>query len=170
MIICVGPKGVGKTLLLRRLQQDDIYCDPYDGIFSTIPTVGVNIVKIQVSKKRYVQISELGGSMAAIWPMHFDGCKSVIYVIDVANTQQISCACILLLEMLKNTYLQDSKFIIILNKCDVSSSVCISEVKYLLRLDDISAHALQDIKVIESSCLTGKGINEIKQWLKELPH
>ncbi|XP_054716103.1 ADP-ribosylation factor-like protein 16 [Uloborus diversus] len=165
MLICIGPKSVGKTLLLRRLQQANIHCDPYDEIFSTVPTVGVNIARISFSKHHYLNVHELGGSMAAIWPMHFDGCKGIMFVIDAVNLQQISCACILLYEALKHDSLQNSKFLIILNKTDINSTLELSEVKYLLRLDDILLHAKQEINVIESSCLTGKGISEIKNWL-----
>ncbi|XP_015906645.1 ADP-ribosylation factor-like protein 16 [Parasteatoda tepidariorum] len=167
MIICIGPKNVGKTLLLRRLQQKDIYCNMFDEVFSTVPTVGVNIAQIVFEKLRRLQISELGGTMAAIWPMHYNGCKGVLFLVDSSNLQQISCATILLLEALKHPSLQNARFLIILNKTDITVSTTISEMKYLLRLDDICLHAKQNIEVIESSCLTGKGLKDIKQWLQE---
>lgn len=165
MIICIGPKSAGKTLLLRKLQQVDVHCNPHDDIFSTVPTVGVNIVQVTLSKEKRLLIHELGGSIAAIWPMHYDGCKAVVFVIDAANMQQVSCACILLLETLKHQSLQNSSFAIVFNKTDVNSSVCVSEIKYLIRIEDILLHAKQDITVLETSCLTGKGFKELKQWL-----
>ncbi|GFY39837.1 ADP-ribosylation factor-like protein 16 [Trichonephila inaurata madagascariensis] len=103
--------------------------------------------------------------MAAIWHMHYDGCVGIVYVIDASNLQQISCACILLLEILKHELLKSTKFAIVLNKTDVNNSVQIAEIKYLLRLEDICLHAEQDITVIETSCLTGKGIKDLKEWL-----
>ncbi|GIX96493.1 ADP-ribosylation factor-like protein 16 [Caerostris extrusa] len=168
MIICIGPKSAGKTLLLRRLQQTDVHCDPFNEIFSTVPTVGVNIAQVHLSKNKRIQVNELGGSMAAIWHMHFEGCIGVIYVIDAANMQQVSCACVLLLEVLKHELLQKAKIAIVLNKTDVNSSVQIAEMKHLLRMDGASHHARQENIIIEASCLTGKGIKELKQWLLKL--
>ncbi|KAG8179156.1 hypothetical protein JTE90_023618 [Oedothorax gibbosus] len=165
MIICIGPKSAGKTLLLRKLQQADVYCDPYNEIFSTVPTVGVNIVNISLANDKTLQIHELGGSIAAIWNMHYDGCKSVIFLVDAANMQQVSCACILLLETLKHPSLRNSAFALVFNKTDVNSSVSVSEIKYLMRIDDILLHAKQDITVMETSCVTGKGLKDLKEWL-----
>lgn len=165
MIICIGPKSAGKTLLLRRLQQTNMHCDPYSEIFSTVPTVGVNIAHVNLAKNIQIQVNELGGSMAPIWHMHFEGCLGVIYVIDAANMQQVSCACILLLEVLKHDFLKKAKIAIVLNKTDVNSSVQIAEMKHLLRIEDTCIHARQEITIIEASCLTGKGIKELKEWL-----
>ncbi|GFT65076.1 ADP-ribosylation factor-like protein 16 [Nephila pilipes] len=148
-----------------QLQQTDIHCDPYNEIFSTVPTVGVNIAQINLAKNKRIRISELGGSMAAIWHMHYEGCVGIIYVIDASNMQQISCACVLLLEIIKHDLLKNAKIAIVLNKTDVNNSVQIAEIKYLLRLEDISQHAEQEITVIETSCLTGKGLKILKQWL-----
>ena len=165
MIICIGPKGAGKTLLLRKLQLTDHYNNPYDPIFGTIPTMGVNITYVKTGKNKNVQINELGGSMAPIWPMHYVGIKGVIFVIDAANLMQISCACVLLLETLKHNLLKNVNFLVILNKTDIFCSTQLSEIKTLLRLDDICLHAEQAISVLECSCLTGKGLTNVKKWL-----
>lgn len=165
MILCIGPKGAGKTLLLRKLQQADPFNNPFDSIFATIPTMGVNITTVKTEKHKNIQINELGGSMAPIWPMHYEGTKGVIFVIDVANLMQISCACVLLLETLKHNLLKSANFLIVLNKTDIDCSNHLSEIKALLRLDDICLHSEQTITVIECSCLTGKGIASVKNWL-----
>lgn len=165
MIICVGPKGAGKTLLLRKLQLADHYNNPYDPIFATIPTMGVNITTVKTENNKKIQINELGGSMAPIWPMHYEDTKAVIFLIDVANLMQISCACVLLLETLRHNLLKHANFLIVLNKTDIFCSTQLSEIKTILRLDDICSHADQNISVIECSCLTGKGITDVKKWL-----
>lgn len=165
MTICIGPKGTGKTLLLRKLQQTHPYNDPHDSIFATVSTMGVNIATLKTSDQKTIQIHELGGSMAPIWPMHYEGIKGVLFVIDAANVFQISCACILLLETLSHNLLQDANFLIILNKTDIFCSTQLSEIKSILRLDDICLHAKQNITIIECSCLTGKGITDVKEWL-----
>lgn len=167
MIICIGPKGAGKTLLLRKLQQVDIFSNPFDEIFATVPTMGVNIAYVKINKNKRIQVNELGGSMAPIWPMHFEGTKGVIFVIDAVNLFQISCACIHLLETLNHRLLQNSKFMIVLNKTDVYCSTSPSEMKSIMRLDDICFNAKQSVTIVECSCLTGKGIQDIKDWLSQ---
>lgn len=164
MIICIGPKGSGKTLLLRKLQQVDPFNNPYDSIFATVPTMGVNIVNVKLLDK-FVQINELGGSMAPIWPMHYDNIKGVIFVIDAANLMQISCASILLLEALKHVLLRNTYFLIVFNKTDIPCSTQLSEMKCILRLNDICLHAAQNITIVDCSCLTSKGIADVKKWL-----
>lgn len=167
MVICIGPKGTGKTLLLRKLQQADPFNNPYDSIFSTISTMGVNIATVKTKDHKSVQINELGGSMAPIWPMHYENIKGVIFVIDAANILQISCACVLLLETLSHNLLKNADFLIVLNKTDIYCSTQLSEIKSILRLDDICLHTEQNITVIECSCLTGKGITDIQKWLSQ---
>lgn len=99
-ILCLGPKGSGKTLLLNTLQDPDLVNDTSH----SIQTIGTNIFTIKLpppanetkksstNAKRYVQIRELGGSIAPMWKNYYDGVEKILYVIDTSNLCQISAA------------------------------------------------------------------------------
>ncbi|XP_076321840.1 ADP-ribosylation factor-like protein 16 [Tachypleus tridentatus] len=168
MILCVGPKGCGKTLLLKRLQLE---CFPKNEITSeeiiptTVPTVGINITTIKLSKKVDITVCELGGAMAPIWPCHFLQCRGLMFVIDASNAMQISAACIQLLEIVAHESLQTAQILIILNKIDVPVTTSIMEIKDVLRLEQVKQHAKQSIGTVEVSAFSGIGIENIRKWL-----
>lgn len=104
MIICVGPVGSGKTLLLKKLQN----AETIDDTTTAVPTVGTNIFNIKIDEKNYT-VRELGGSMAPLWSMYFGNVEKVIYVVDASNLCQISAAGVLLYTILVNPLLQKSR-------------------------------------------------------------
>lgn len=97
-ILCLGPKGSGKTLLLNTLQDPESVNDTTH----SVPTVGTNIFTIKMpvadgekknsNAKKYIQIRELGGTMAPMWKNYYDGVEKIMYVIDTSNLCQISAA------------------------------------------------------------------------------
>lgn len=102
MIICLGPVGSGKTLLLRSLKNSG----SIDNTTTAVSTTGTDIFSIKIDEKKY-QIREIGGCMAPLWPKYFGGVKKVIYVVDVSNLCQISAACVLLYTVLVNPVLKN---------------------------------------------------------------
>lgn len=104
MIVCLGPVGSGKTLLLKRLHNSETI----DDTTTAVPTVGTNIFNIAVDNKNYM-VRELGGSMAPLWSMYFADVEKVIYVVDASNLCQISAAGVLLYTVLVNPLLQKTK-------------------------------------------------------------
>lgn len=98
-ILCLGPKGSGKTLLLNTLQDPDSVNENTH----SIPSIGTNIFTIKLpiketegkkkaNAKQYVQIRELGGTMAPMWKNYYDDVEKIMYVIDTSNLCQISAA------------------------------------------------------------------------------
>ncbi len=104
--ICIGPSGVGKTLLLKRLQSSSVN----EGT-STVETVrsninqipkkppppsqtdsttkqgggssGGNVENTETSKpKDFLSVREIGGQMAPLWPSYYSPDKLVcVYII-----------------------------------------------------------------------------------------
>lgn len=105
MCLCLGPTGSGKTLLLRKLQNQD----PIDLTTVTVPTIGTNIVDIQLKNMAKIMIRELGGEMAPIWKNYYNNVKKIIYVVDASNLCQISAAGVLLYGILTETSLRNIK-------------------------------------------------------------
>lgn len=58
MLLCIGPEGSGKTLLIKRLLGKE---KADEGVPTTVPTVGVNIVTLHHDPELpSVNIRELG--------------------------------------------------------------------------------------------------------------
>ncbi|XP_051037971.1 ADP-ribosylation factor-like protein 16 isoform X2 [Phodopus roborovskii] len=78
MCLLLGAAGVGKTLLVKRLQKlssgdgkGDLGDPP-----PTRPTVGTNLTDIVAHRK--ITIRELGGCMSPIWSSYYGNCHSLL--------------------------------------------------------------------------------------------
>ncbi|KAM9494371.1 ADP-ribosylation factor-like protein 16 isoform 1-T1 [Clarias gariepinus] len=166
MCLLLGATGVGKTLLVKQLQK---LCQRGEPAAlgeppATLPTVGTNLTDLTL-KKRSVTIRELGGCMGPIWPSYFRDCTSVIFMIDSANITQISSSCIQLLSVLSAEPLRSASVLVLFNKSDLACTMSPVKIKSLFRMDDIIASASQSITVLELSAHSGKGLQEVLNWL-----
>ncbi|XP_020787885.1 ADP-ribosylation factor-like protein 16 [Boleophthalmus pectinirostris] len=167
--LLLGATGVGKTLLLKRLQRfsrhgfDELEAPP-----STLPTVGTNLIDISLKRKKKVTLRELGGCMSPIWPSYYSDASSVIFMVDASNTSQISSSCIQLLSVLAAEPLQDVSVLLIFNKRDIPCLMSLIEIKSLFRLEDILASATQSITTMELSASSGQGLQEVLTWLESV--
>ncbi|XP_066531539.1 ADP-ribosylation factor-like protein 16 [Hoplias malabaricus] len=165
MCLLLGATGVGKTLLLKRLQKmcqrdgTDLGEPP-----ATLPTVGTNLTDLTLRKKKVI-VRELGGCMGPIWPSYFMDCTSVIFMVDSANITQISSSCIQLLSVLAAEPLQTASVLILFNKRDLPCTMSLGEMKSLFRMDDIIASAAQSITILELSARSGEGLQDVLQWM-----
>lgn len=87
-ILVVGVSGAGKTCLIRRLE------DPNTTDWSTIPTVGAQPTKVQ----NFI-FQEVGGQLQPLWTTYAQEAKGIIFVMDLAATNQISEAATAALEL-----------------------------------------------------------------------
>lgn len=101
-VLCLGPKYSGKTHLLTKLtklQLGENVTSPH-----IVPTIGTNIFPIKLPAKQkiaskqqqksnvYVQVREVGGTMAPMWKNYLNDVKKLMYVVDTSNLCQISAA------------------------------------------------------------------------------
>lgn len=109
-VICLGPTGAGKTLLLKKLQNKEIV----DETSCTVPTTGSNLITLKFTNektgasKEFI-VRELGGAMAPIWHKYYRGIDKVIYTVDASNLCQIAAAGILLYTILADPQLLHAK-------------------------------------------------------------
>ncbi|CAD7092841.1 unnamed protein product [Hermetia illucens] len=170
-IFCLGPKGSGKTHLLRRLETSD----SVDNTTYSVPTVGTNIYSIQIPNKdtnaskrnavKIVQILEIGGTMAPLWRQYFTDVNKIIYVVDTSNLCQISAAGVLLYSILVEPRLQRTKFLLVLTKMDLAYRQMRNEALLMLQIAKLQKEIKQHFTVIEASVISGMGIDKILDWL-----
>ncbi|XP_044186915.1 ADP-ribosylation factor-like protein 16 isoform X2 [Thunnus albacares] len=166
--LLLGATGVGKTLLLKRLQKLNLHGSCELGAPpSTLPTVGTNLTDLTLKRKK-VTVRELGGCMGPIWPSYFKDCSSVIFMVDSSNIAQISSSCIQLLSVLSAEPLHSASVLILFNKRDMPCTMSLIEVKSLFRMDDIIASATQPITILELSARSGEGLQEVLSWLESI--
>ncbi|XP_030645802.1 ADP-ribosylation factor-like protein 16 [Chanos chanos] len=169
MCLLLGTTGVGKTLLLKRLQklcQRDVPTELGEPPV-TLPTVGTNLTDLTLKKKK-MTVRELGGCMGPIWHSYYKDCSSVIFVVDSANIMQISSSCIQLLSVLSAEPLQNASVLVLFNKRDLPCTMSLVEMKAVFRIDDIIASAPQKITTFEVSARSGHGLQHVLNWLDSI--
>lgn len=102
MVLCIGSKGAGKTLLLSLLEDKTFNPDT-----CLVPTVGVNIFTLhyttEVGKKRAeIQVRELGGELCPLWSDYLKIERNVIFVINSQDLSRAGLVAIKLCEALSS--------------------------------------------------------------------
>ncbi|PNI21743.1 ARL16 isoform 2 [Pan troglodytes] len=166
MCLLLGATGVGKTLLVKRLQEvssrdgkGDLGEPP-----PTRPTVGTNLTDIVAQRK--ITIRELGGCMGPIWSSYYGNCRSLLFVMDASDPTQLSASCVQLLGLLSAEQLAEASVLILFNKIDLPCYMSTEEMKSLIRLPDIIACAKQNITTAEISAREGTGLAGVLAWLQ----
>ncbi|EDL34753.1 mCG2121 [Mus musculus] len=166
MCLLLGAAGVGKTLLVKRLQnlssgdgKGDLGEPP-----PTRPTVGTNLTDIVAHRK--ITIRELGGCMSPIWSSYYGNCHSLLFMMDASNPTQLSASCMQLLGLLSAEELEKASVLILFNKIDLPCYMTMEEMKSLMRLPDIIACAKQNITAVEISARNGTGLATVLLWLQ----
>lgn len=115
--ICLGPKGSGKSHLLRALQEPESIDEttqsmstngtsiyniilPTKTIESTIATPSTKTEENENKKSQVrpedllksISITEIGGGMSPIWRKYYNNLHKLIYVVDTSNLCAISAA------------------------------------------------------------------------------
>ncbi|XP_032178092.1 ADP-ribosylation factor-like protein 16 isoform X2 [Mustela erminea] len=167
MCLLLGPAGVGKTLLVKRLLKlssgdgkGDLGDPP-----PTRPTVGTDLTDIVVPRR--VTVRELGGCMGPIWPSYYGSCRCLLFMMDAANPTQLSASCVQLLGLLSAEELAGASVLILFNKIDLPCYMTVEEMKSLMRLPDIIASARQNVSTVEISARRGTGLAAVLRWLQD---
>ncbi|KAM5274211.1 ADP-ribosylation factor-like protein 16 isoform 1-T1 [Ctenodactylus gundi] len=172
MCLLLGAAGVGKTLLVKRLQNilPRRLCsrDGKGGLGEpppTRPTVGTDLTDIMAPGN--ITIRELGGCMGPIWSSYYGNCHSLLFMVDASNPAQLSASCVQLLGVLSAEQLAEASVLILFNKIDLPCYMTLEEVKSLIRLSDIITCAKQNISTAEISARTGTGLGTVLHWLQD---
>lgn len=179
--LILGPEGVGKTLLLKKLRKSSMLTRSTpsnevpslsnthltEGIMHTVPTAGTNIERIQFAKGVVCTLRECGPIIAPLWSSYYSHSNMVVFVVDMTNKTQVSAATMLLLDVLSAKELESKPVLIFFNKTDCELKMSITELKSIMRLDDLTSHASQSLTVVEGSCKTEEELGMISKWIMQ---
>ncbi|KAF6204800.1 hypothetical protein GE061_018962 [Apolygus lucorum] len=160
-VLCLGPPGSGKTLLLKTLQDQNAV----DNTTTSGPTTGMTLRKIVLPQGGNLTICEVGGGMAPLWHHYYRGINRIIFVVDASNLCQISAAGVLLYSLLAEPCLQSAKVLLVLSKMDASYRQMRNEALLMLHMKKLQEQAFQEITILEASSYSNEGISEIQAWL-----
>ncbi|CAG5119056.1 unnamed protein product [Candidula unifasciata] len=164
MILLVGPTSVGKTCLLKRLQNPNLSSVKED-LPATVPTVGTNLVTVTSLKKTEITLREMGGAMGPIWHNYYKEAHAIIFMIDVSRHTQVAVSCVQLMNILAHPFTQTVCVLVLLNKTDIPNGMTRSELESLMRLDEVIRCATQKITVLEISAKTGHNLEKVARWV-----
>lgn len=163
-ILFMGPKGSGKSLLLRRLQtlSDEKRLTPFDPIPNTKPTEGIEPNNFKFRGMNFV-FKELGGASISEWENHAKTPKAIIYVFDAADFTKTASNVVWLNELLTNHNLEQKPVLIVLSKCDVPDCIRFNVIDDILGFDRMLNPSR--ISFLETSSVVGVGLSDIFHWI-----
>nr|QXF29051.1 Arl16 [Gefionella okellyi] len=159
-----GVESVGKTLLVKQLKFRCKNPGETPPVIDTPATMGVELDEFTYQKTNF-KVREVGGTFIPVWPKYFKECASVIYLIDMSHTTQISAACMEFYQLLRAPDLQGKPFLLLLNKIDLPSRMTRSQLDELIRLNDLQAQLSGRLTVEEISAFSLTNIDAVLQWM-----
>lgn len=169
-ILIVGAEGCGKTLLLRRLKE--ITKVESSGKFefspeSTIPTVGVDLVTLDLCQGQSIRVREVGASMASRWDSYIPESNVIVFVVDVSDLGMLSSAQILMGEVLCHCESKGKPFAVALNKMELADETNMNLIVNVLRIHELSQmHPF--MVILEGSAIDGSLPTSLLYWLRAL--
>lgn len=161
-VLILGIDKAGKTTLLEKVksQYSNLEGLPPDRI---VPTVGLNIGRVEVSNTKLV-FWDLGGQsgLRSIWEKYYDEAHAVIYVVDAASPGRFEESKSALEKVLQHEDLQGAPLLILANKQDLQEAVSIDELARYLDLKKLDER-LYTYQAV--SGFDGLGIKESVNWL-----
>ncbi|KAL9320876.1 hypothetical protein ACSQ67_012715 [Phaseolus vulgaris] len=161
-VLILGIDKAGKTTLLEKMKSvySNIEGIPHDRI---IPTVGLNIGRIEVANSKLV-FWDLGGQpgLRSIWEKYYEEAHAVIFVVDAASSLRFEDAKSALEKVLRHEDLQGAPLLILANKQDLPEAVSAEELARYLDLKKL------DERVYMFEAVSAMGIRESAEWLVEV--
>jgi GTPase SAR1 family protein len=165
-VLFMGPKGSGKTLLLKRLQvlQDEKRLSPFDLIHRTTPTEGVESTSFKLRTGNFI-FKELGGANIREWLNYAATPVAIAYVFDAADLTRTATNIVWLNELLNEPSLEEKPILIILAKCDVPDCIRFTVIDEIIGLDRVLKPSR--LTFLETSSVVGVGLRGVFAWLSD---
>jgi GTPase SAR1 family protein len=179
-VLFLGAEGCGKSLLIRRLCEickfsrqytsaEPISKDTIDlSAENTIPTIGVDLNFLALSDSVNLNIREVGATMASRWDSYYDGCSTIIFIIDSSDLGSVAAAVTLLHEVLSNCKRLTSKyFAVAFTKTDLSDPITVTYMDNILRIQEICLR-YPNLCIFRGSSLDGSLALLLMEWFHAL--
>lgn len=165
-ILFMGPKGSGKSLLVRRLQtlSDEKRLTPFDPIPNTKPTEGVEPTNFKFKGMSFI-FKELGGAVINEWDQHARTAKAVVYVFDGADLTKTATNIVWLNELIASHHFEQKPVLIVLAKCDVPDCIRFNIIDEIIGFD--RALNPSRLSFLETSSVVGVGLSDILHWIAD---
>ncbi|XP_059090595.1 ADP-ribosylation factor-like protein 16 [Tigriopus californicus] len=179
MILCVGTSGCGKSVLLKCLQnKNNLAKLKADLMMSTIPTVGSNLVTLTRTRMKKNQtlppeeiiIREVGGTLAPLWHSYVESgnIKGILFLVDASSPETIGASTLYIIELIgSQPATVNLDVMVVFTKTDLKSGRSLSELKAIMRLDQIVAMTNQKITSLTFNTETMANLGEIHDWIMQ---
>lgn len=153
-VALLGLDSAGKSTLLYRL---------YRGVvMETSPTIGFNVVTLDLDKKTSLIVWDVGGqgAMQANWRYHLEGCKALVFVVDASDHSRMEEAKKALKKVLSDQNMKGVPLMVLANKSDLPNVLTVSEVSKQL---DMESYKDRIWEIQACSALKGLGLQQALQ-------
>jgi len=190
--LLVGLDDAGKTSILCALpevrRQLRRFAEAHDiDEFHTAPTTGLQLIKVAMARghrkgcrRRSIvrwDIWDMSGQgrYRPLWMYYCTLVQAIIYVIDVTDVARAATARDELKALFAHPATKGLPLLVLANKGDLSLRslshdepiMTVESLRTLLNLDALQLQRRLNIKIVETSALTGKGIEPAFQWLTD---
>ncbi|KAF7689520.1 ADP-ribosylation factor-like protein 11 [Silurus meridionalis] len=150
-VALMGLDSAGKSTLLYRLQRGVI--------MDTTPTIGFNVVTLELNKKTVLTVWDIGGqeSLRPNWRYYLEGCSALVFVVDASDSTRMEEAKLALKNVLNDSNLEDIPLMVLANKTDLPNSLTLDEVCEKL---DLASCTNRTWEIQACSALKGLGLQQ----------
>lgn len=150
-VVLLGLDSAGKSTLLYKLHRGVI--------MDTSPTIGFNVVTLELTKKSVLTVWDVGGqrSLRPNWRHYLEGCKALVFVVDASDRTRIEEAKMALKTILSDPNLEDVPLMVLANKTDLPNSMALNEVCQHLDLENCTDRTWE---IQECSAAKGLGLQQ----------
>jgi ADP-ribosylation factor related protein 1 len=136
----------------------------------SIPTVGLNVAKLDVSSKERLMCWDLGGqsSLRTIWDKYFDDAHAIVFVVDATDEKRFDEAKTEAHDILSHNLLDGAPMLVLANKQDRKEAKSAGEVGKAMGLMHSSIGTARHFRVQPVSALKGVGVVDAVNWLLEV--
>ncbi|XP_076839407.1 ADP-ribosylation factor-like protein 11 [Brachyhypopomus gauderio] len=150
-VVLIGLDSAGKSTLIYRLRRGVV--------METSPTVGFNVVRLELDKKTALTVWDVGGqgSMRSHWTHYLEGSGALVFVVDAGDRARMDEAKKALKTVLRDHHARDVPLLVLANKSDLPNSLTIGEVSEQL---DLQSYTDRVWEIQACSALNGLGLNQ----------
>merc|ERR1712127_75996 len=130
-------------------------------------TVGCNIGKVDIGRTR-LNFWDLGGQeeLQSLWDKYYAESHGIIYMIDSTDHERLEESWIAFDKMIQNEQLESLPLLVACNKQDLDDCMTVPDIKK--QFNKSSSHiGVRNCMVTATSALTGEGVHEGINWIRE---